>query len=159
MPFVRTTLAFSLCSFSLALLLLILSHVRFRFCLSSCLHTSISASSSSSVHFSISGRCCFGGFSVSLTIFSAVRPSLQTLAPSSLPHPSPKICIVFPCFFGLRLFLLVLISLAFGVFFCVRNNLFFTFSKFQYVIPSSLAIGSYREYAIAIEGGAGDSLT
>ena len=44
--------------------------------------------------------------------YSAVGPTLQTLAPipSSPPHTSPKISLAFVCFFGLLVFLLVLIS-------------------------------------------------
>ena len=41
---------------------------------------------------------------------SAVRSTLQTLAPIQSPHPSPKIFLAFLCFFGLPVFLLVLIS-------------------------------------------------
>ena len=61
---------------------------------------------------------------------SAVRPTLKTLPPSSPPHPSPNIYLTFLCFFGLSLFLLVLISPVFVVVLVyVRINLCLLFNK------------------------------
>ena len=48
---------------------------------------------------------------------SAVRP---IYLPLTEPHPSPNISLAFLCFFGLSLFLLVLISQVFGVFLCPK---------------------------------------
>ena len=47
---------------------------------------------------------------------TAARPTLQTPAPSSPPHPSPKTSLTFPNFLGLSIFLQVLNSPVFCVF-------------------------------------------
>ena len=119
-------------------------------------------------HFSISRHCCLDGSSIHQPIFccsshspdtcphpvlhtsrsSAVRPTLQTLAPiqsstpadlllfvplsrhlpsSRSPHPSPNMYLAFLCFFGLSRFRLVLglISAVLCLFSYVRNNVCF----------------------------------
>ena len=53
---------------------------------------------------------------------SSAVPLSRHLPSSSPPHPSPKISLVFRCFTGLSLFLLVLISRVFGAFSYVRND-------------------------------------
>ncbi len=79
----------------------------------------------------ISGRRCIDGYFIHHTIFCCSSHS-PFLPPSSPPHPSPKICFTFLCFFGLSLLLLVLISPVFVVFFVyVRNDLFLLLNKVQ----------------------------
>ena len=56
---------------------------------------------------------------------SAFRPTLQTLAPSRSPHLSTKISLAYLCFFSFSLYLIVLISTVFCIFFCVRKTFCF----------------------------------
>ena len=55
-------------------------------------------------------------------------PHSRHLPPSSPPHHSPEVSLAFLCFFGLPLFLLVLISPVCFLFdLCIQNNLIFPF--------------------------------
>ena len=72
-------------------------------------------------------------------------PLSRHLPPSSPPPPSLKIFLIKSfCFFGLSLFLLLLISTVLVVFLSVRNNFYsyFKFSSVPDVAPSSSAVVS-----------------